>query len=91
MDRSFAEAILAMLDDCYELGQCHELERFDQVLFFARARCARVAFAASVRSLPTHSPPDEISGAFGTDSVSCLKDYSVAEVQDDHFGLFLAA
>ena len=41
---------------------------------------ARVAFAAGIRLLPTHSPPDEISGAFGAGPVGGLENDPVSKI-----------
>ena len=91
MDRRLTEAIFTMLDDRYELRQRHEFERFDEIFFLMAAGGARIASTAGVRLLPTHSPSDEVSGAFGADPVGRLEDDPVSKVQNCYFGLFLTA
>ena len=91
MNGRFAESFFTMLDDRCEFGQRHEFKRFHEELFFAGPCCAAASFAVGVRFFPMHPFPDEIGGAFGAGSVSCLEDDSVSKIQHHDVGFVLGS
>ena len=91
MDGCFTESFFTMFNDRRELGQRHEFERLNEVLFFSGPRSAAATFAAGVRFFPVHPFPDEIGGAFCARFVSSFEDDSISKIQHGDFGFILGS